>query len=238
MLILAVDSSTPVAGVALVDENRVIIESFINYKKTHSETLLPTVDRIMRECDCNIKDIDALAITAGPGSFTGLRIGMAAIKGISLATHKPVVAVSTLDTLAGNIAGSNALVAALLDARKNELYCGFYEASGIRPKRLKEPMVCTPQTISSLALELADYKQQDKIILLGDGYYRYSDYFDMELKDRLIPMPGHLMFPRAAVAGTLAVHKAQQGEFEDVYQLRPYYIRLSEAEYRLGKGEV
>ncbi len=238
MLILAVDSSTPVAGAALVDEDRVIIESFTNYKKTHSETLLPTVNRIMRECDCSISDIDVLAVTAGPGSFTGLRIGMAAVKGISMAADKPVVAVSTLDTLAGNIAGSDALVCALLDARKNEVYCGFYEVGGTRPEILKEPMVCTPETFLNAALELAAYKHKDKIILLGDGYYRYSEYFNIELKDQLLPMPGHLMLPRAAAAGILAVHKARQGEFEDVYHLRPLYIRLSEAEYRLGKGAV
>ncbi len=238
MLILAVDSSTPVAGAALVDEKQVIIESFINYKKTHSETLLPTINRILRECDCSIRDIDVLAVTAGPGSFTGLRIGMAAVKGISMAANKPVVAVSTLDTLAGNIAGSNALVAALLDARKNEVYCAFYEASGSRPERLKEPVACTPETFISAALAMADYERKEKIILLGDGYNRYADYFDRELKDRLIPIPGHLMLPRAAAAGILAAHKARQGEFADVYNLRPCYIRLSEAEYRLGKGEV
>ncbi len=238
MLILAVDSSTPVAGAAVVDEDRVIIESFTNYKKTHSETLMPTINRILRECDCTIGDIDALAVTAGPGSFTGLRIGMAAVKGISMAAKKPVVAVSTLDTLAGNIAGSNALVAALLDARKNEVYCAFYDASGIRPERLREPMACAPETFLSEARALADYEHKDKIILLGDGYYRYSDYFNTELTNRLIPIPGHLMLPRAAAAGILAAHKARQGEFADVFQLRPWYIRLSEAEYRLGKGEV
>ncbi|KUG04477.1 hypothetical protein ASZ90_018145 [hydrocarbon metagenome] len=238
MLILAVDSSTPVAGVALVDEYRVIAESFTNYKKTHSETLMPTINRILRECDCGIQDIDILAVTAGPGSFTGLRIGMAAVKGISMAARKPVVAVSTLDTLAGNIAGSNALVAALLDARKNEVYCAFYDAKGTMPERLQEPIACTPETFLQIARDLADHKNKDRIILLGDGYYRYSDYFDGELKDRLLPIPGHLMLPRAAAAGILAIDKARQGEFADVFHLRPWYIRLSEAEYRLGKGEV
>ncbi len=238
MLILAVDSATPVAGAALVDEERVIIESFINYKKTHSQTLLPTIDRIMQECGCSISDIDALAVTAGPGSFTGLRIGMATIKGISMAAHKPIVAVSTLDTLAANIAGSEALLGALLDARKNEVYCGFYDVRGSRPVSLKEPGVCSPQTFIAEAVELAANKKRDKIILLGDGYYRYSEYFNSELKEQLLPMPGHLMLPRAAAAGILAVNKARQGEYEDVYQLRPRYFRLSEAEYRLEKGAV
>jgi len=238
VLILVIDSATPAAGVALVDEDRVIIEDFINYKKTHSETLMPTVNRVMKQCDYSIQDIDALAVTAGPGSFTGLRIGMATVKGMSLASGKPVVAVSTLDTLACNISGSNALVCTALDARKNELYCGFYDAAETLPVRLKEPRACSPQDFLADALKLADTRQKEKLIILGDGYYTYSDYFKQELKDRLLPVPGHLMLPRAAAAGMLAVQKAKQGDYEDVFQLRPVYIRLSEAEYRLGKGAV
>jgi tRNA threonylcarbamoyladenosine biosynthesis protein TsaB len=238
VLILAVDSSTPVAGVALLDENRVIIESFINYQKTHSETLLPTVDRILRECDLGIKDIDVLAVTAGPGSFTGLRIGMAMVKGISMASGKPVVAVSTLDTLAANLTGSHAVVGALLDARKNELYCGFYRVDGCIPEALKEAAVCSPEAAAHSLLELLEMRPAQRIILLGDGYYRYADYFDAVLKERLLPVPAHLMLPRAAAVGALALHQARRGEFDDIYRLRPAYIRLSEAEYHLGKGEL
>jgi tRNA threonylcarbamoyladenosine biosynthesis protein TsaB len=233
---LAVDSSTPVAGAALVEDHRVLIESFINYKKTHSETLLPTIDRIMKECDCSPADLDALALTVGPGSFTGLRIGMATVKGIAMAAHKPIVALSTLDTLAANAAGSDDLVGALLDARKNELYYGFYSMREQGPEALQEAMVGTPQAVVSQARELM--AQGQRVILLGDGYYRYGAYFQQELQEQLKVMPGHLMLPRAAAAGILAVDKAGQGEFEDLYRLGPVYIRLSEAEYRLKKGEI
>lgn len=236
MLILAVDSSTPVAGAALVEDHRVLNESFINYKKTHSETLLPTIDRIMEECECCLADLDALAITVGPGSFTGLRIGMATVKGIALAAHKPIVALSTLDTLAANAAGSDDLVGALLDARKNELYYGFYRMGEQGPQAMLEAMVGPPQAVVNQARQLLT--QEQRVILLGDGYYRYSAFFEEELKEELKAIPGHLMLPRAAAAGILAVNKARQGEFENLYQLRPVYIRLSEAEYRLGKGEI
>ncbi len=237
MLILAVDSSTPVAGAALVEDHRILVESFINYKKTHSETLLPTIDRIMGECDCTLADLDALAVTVGPGSFTGLRIGLATVKGIAMAAHKPIVALSTLDTLAANVVGSDELIGALLDARKNELYYGFYRQGQQGLEALGEAMVASPAALVSQVRELLTGEGQ-RIILLGDGYYRYSSYFEQELQDQLKPIPGHLMLPRAAAAGILAVKKAQQGEFADLYRLRPVYLRLSEAEYRLGKGEI
>jgi tRNA threonylcarbamoyladenosine biosynthesis protein TsaB len=236
VLILAVDSSTPVAGVALVEDHRVLNESFINYGKTHSETLLPTIDRIMRECDCKAADLDALAVTVGPGSFTGLRIGMATVKGMAMAVNKPVVALSTLDTLAANVWASEALIGALLDARKNELYYGFYRSGDQGPEALLKDMIGSPQDMVSQARQLLETGQ--RLILLGDGYYRYSAYFEEEFKEELKAMPGHLSLPRAAAAGILAVNKARMGVFEDPYRLRPVYIRLSEAEYRLGKGEM
>jgi tRNA threonylcarbamoyladenosine biosynthesis protein TsaB len=238
VLILAVDTATPSAGVALIQNEQVINESLINFRKTHSETLMPTIDRLLKECSVAVQDLDALAVSSGPGSFTGLRIGMAAIKGISLAAAKPIVAVSTLDTLAANIAGSDALICPLLDARKNEVYCGFYVSNGLYPMEIKEPAACSPEEFMAAACNIADTREINKIILLGDGYYRYQHYFDTQLNDRLIRIPGHLMLPRAAAVGILAAKKAQLGDYVNIYQIRPIYIRLSEAEYRLGKGAV
>lgn len=238
MRILAIDSATPAASVALVDGEKVIREDFINFKKTHSETLMPTVERVLKECETGLNDIDAIAVSVGPGSFTGLRIGMAAVKGLSLGSGKPVVAVGTLEMLAANVAGSDALVGAILDARKNEVYCGFYDVSNSLPRLLEEPSACSPEQFVTRIQQLAEKKSKGKIILLGDGYFPYRDYFDEALKTRQLKVPGHLMLPRASAAGSIAADKAARGEFENIYTLRPVYIRLSEAEYRLGKGEV
>ena len=122
MLILAVDSATQVAGVALVARDRVIREEFVNFGKKHSEILLPLIDRVMKESECDWGQITALAVTVGPGSFTGLRIGMATVKGLSMATGLPIAAIPTLEVLAHNLAGSQALVATVLDARRQEVY--------------------------------------------------------------------------------------------------------------------
>ncbi len=238
MLILAIDSATPVAGVALLDGEKLIKEEFSNYKKTHSETLMVMVDRVLKECECTIHQVDAFAVTIGPGSFTGLRIGLAAVKGLSMATGKPVTGVSTLDTLAYNLCGSNALVCPLLDARRQEVYCGFYDASGVIPNTLNENLACSPEEFTARAKDVARDNKKDHIIVLGDGYNPYAEFFKQELGKSLQIPPPHLMLPRAGALGSLGLMKARKGEFEDIFKLRPVYIRLSEAEYRLGRGEL
>lgn len=238
MLILAVDSATPVAGVALLDEGRLIKEEFSNYKKTHSETLMLMIDRVMKECDCKIKDLTAIALSTGPGSFTGLRIGLATVKGLCLAAQKPLIAIPTLDALAHNVNRSDALACPLLDARKHEVYTAFYDVAGLYPRRQGEIMACSPQQFVESALNTADALGIKRLLLLGDGYYPYKEYFQQALGERLVLAPRHNMLPRAAAVGDLAIFKAQRGEFEDPLLIRPLYIRLSEAEYRLGKGEL
>lgn len=238
MLILAIDSATPVAGVALLNGEKLIKEEFSNYKKTHSETLMLMVDRVLKECECTVLQVDAFAVTTGPGSFTGLRIGLAAVKGLSMATGKPVTGVSTLDTLAHNLYGSDALVCPLLDARKQEVYCGFYDVTGAVPYALSENLACSPAEFVAQARAVAREKDKDRIILLGDGYYPYAQFFQEELANSLQTPPPHLMLPRAAALGSLGLKKAIKGEFEDIFKMRPVYIRLSEAEYRLGRGEL
>jgi tRNA threonylcarbamoyladenosine biosynthesis protein TsaB len=234
-LILAVDSATPVAGVALLNNDKLIREDFVNYKKTHSETLMPMINKVLSDCDCSMQDVSALAVTTGPGSFTGLRIGLAAIKGLSLSTGKPVIGVSTLDVIAHNITYSEALVCPLLDARKQEVYTAIYDVSGLIPVRLTEEVACSPREFVDMTRSTASQYGKERFILLGDGYYPYQDFFKEEMGDRLQYAPHHLMLPRAAALGSLALEKYNRKEFEDAFKLCPRYIRLSEAEYRLNK---
>jgi len=238
LLILAIDSSTPVAGIALLDEEKLIREEFINYKKTHSETLMPMVDEILRGCDKSLADLSALAVTIGPGSFTGLRIGLAAVKGLSMAADLPVVGVSTLDVLAHNIAYSDTLVCPILNARKQEVYTALYDNCGFYPHRLSDEMACSPQEFADLALSKAQERGLNKITLLGDGYYPYRGIFADGLGDRLLTAPSHLMLLRASALGSLAVERAARGDFDEIISMRPRYVRLSEAELKLGKGEL
>ncbi|PKM77360.1 MAG: tRNA (adenosine(37)-N6)-threonylcarbamoyltransferase complex dimerization subunit type 1 TsaB [Firmicutes bacterium HGW-Firmicutes-15] len=238
MLILAIDSATPVAGIALLDEEKLIREEFINYKKTHSETLMPMVDQLLRDCERSLQDVTALAITIGPGSFTGLRIGLAAIKGLSLAAGIPVVGISTLDVLAHNIAFGDALVCPLLNARKQEVYTAFYDNYNYYPHRLSEEMACSPQEFTYIALEKAQELGKSRIILLGDGYYPYSELFADHLGDKMLVAPSHLMLTRASALGSLALERVIRRDFDEILTMRPRYIRLSEAENKLGRGEL
>jgi tRNA threonylcarbamoyladenosine biosynthesis protein TsaB len=223
-----------VAGVALLDEEKLIREEFINYKKTHSETLMPTVNQLLQECDRSLQDVTALAITIGPGSFTGLRIGLATVKGISLSTGIPVVGVSTLDVLSHNIAFSEALVCPLLNARKQEVYTAIYDNHNAYPQRLSEEMACSPQEFSLMAIKKAEELGVTRIILLGDGYYPYEKFFVESFGARLSLAPSHLMLPRASSLGSLALERVRREEFDDIITLRPTYIRLSEAESKLA----
>jgi tRNA threonylcarbamoyladenosine biosynthesis protein TsaB len=182
--------------------------------------------------------VAALAITIGPGSFTGLRIGLAAIKGLSLATGIPVVGISTLDVLAHNIAFSDNLVCPLLNARKQEVYSAFYDNNSYYPRRLSEEIACSPQEFSAMALEKAQELGKNRIILLGDGYHPYNEFFVDSLGTKLLIAPAHLMLTRASALGSLALERVKRKDFDEVSAMRPRYIRLSEAENKLGRGEL
>ena len=130
MRILALDSSGMVASVAVVEEEHVLAEYTLNYKKTHSQTLLPMLDEIAKQIELDLDTIDAIAVAAGPGSFTGLRIGSATAKGLGLALDKPIIPVPTVDGLAYNLYGVECLVCPLMDARRNQVYTGLYTFEG------------------------------------------------------------------------------------------------------------
>jgi tRNA threonylcarbamoyladenosine biosynthesis protein TsaB len=238
LVILGIDSATPVAGVALWQDGKILREDFVNFKKTHSETLMPMVDQVLSQCEKRLEEVTALAVTLGPGSFTGLRIGLAAVKGLSLAASIPVVGVSTLDVMAHNFAFSNALVCPLLDARKQEVYTAFYDVRQAMPSKLGEEIACSPSDFVGRARRVCEESRFEKIILLGDGVYPYQSDFTEQLGEQAMLAPSHLMLPRAAALADLAAVRAAKADFDDGMALRPVYIRLSEAEYRLGKGAL
>lgn len=238
MFILAIDSATQVAGVALVARDRVVREEFVNFRKNHSEILMPLIAATMKESQCEWGQITALAVTAGPGSFTGLRIGMATAKGLSLAAGLPIAAIPTLEVLAHNLAGSQAVVATLLDARRQEVYYSCYDVQERYPQPLLPIMACSPERAARETAALLDKTGREGIIMLGDGVAPYYDYFATCLGKHLLPVSPHLMLPRAAALGSLAWQAVDAGKLEDGLTVKPMYIRLSEAEVRLGRGVV
>ena len=243
MLILAIDSATPTAGVAIAEDGCILYESFVNYKKTHSETLMPMVEQALNVCEKTLADFTAFAVTIGPGSFTGLRIGLAAVKALALTTGVPVVGVSTLELLAHNLTQPMPVLAApLLDARKQEVYCAFYRCGGENetPQALTEETACSPAEFVEQAKKWLEETKAEKVVMPGDGYAPYADFFREELGDACVLPPAHHRLPRAAALADLARCRLQKNPEAvlDIMTAKPVYLRLSEAEYRLGKGEL
>lgn len=238
MRILGLDSSGLVASAAVVEDDgqngNLLAEYTVNYKKTHSQTLLPMLDEIIRMTELDPETIDAIAVAAGPGSFTGLRIGSATAKGLGLAWNKPLVSIPTVDALAYNLYGTDGVVCPLMDARRNQVYTGIYE---FREGKLSviEPQMAVG--IEEIAEKLCALDR--KVIFLGDGV----PVFREALTERLMAgreisfAPAHLNKQRAGAVAALAVFYVREGRTESAAAHRPDYLRLSQAERERAERE-
>lgn len=227
MRVLAIETSTMLGGVAVVDDRQgLVAEARLNVRTTHSERLMSEIDRTLRLSGLGINDIDVFAASSGPGSFTGLRIGLSTLKGLSYATGKPVVAVPTLEALAWNFPMSTHPVCVLLDARKKEVYAGVFlrEAEGFR-RLVPEQSV----KIRELLAGLGDY---GRLIFSGEGALLYRAEISEMLGPRAVFAPPHLMVPMPSGTAYLGMMKALKGQFADPAGLRPFYIRKAEAELK------
>ena len=232
MKILALDSSGLVASVAVLEDEAMIAEYTVNYKKTHSQTLLPMIDEIAKMINLDLATIDAIALMAGPGSFTGLRIGAATAKGLGLALDKPLVAVPTLAALAYNLYDTLSLVCPLMDARRNQVYTGVYYFAEGQMQTLKAQCA---QDIEETIAYLNSVKRP--VIFLGDGVPVYRDVINEKMEVDYSFAPAHLSRQRAGALGSLAKIYYAQGETISANDYRPDYLRLSQAERELAEKE-
>lgn len=229
MKILALDSSGLVASVAVVEDEILLAEYTVNYKKTHSQTLLPMLDEIRCMIDLDVNTIDAIAIAAGPGSFTGLRIGAATAKGLGLALQKPLVEVPTLEGLAYQLCGTDRLVCPLMDARRNQVYSGIYS---FRPLDQGWQMdVVKEQCAVDISVMIEACNDLGKeIIFLGDGVPVYAGKLAEGLKIPYTFAPAHCNRQSAASVASLAAVYYRQGKMVTAAEHQPVYLRLSQAE--------
>lgn len=226
--ILAVDSSSITGSVALCQGESLVAESLLNVRSTHSEKLLKQIDLLLREAGWKLEDLDLLTVVTGPGSFTGLRIGIATIKGLAQVLNKPVVPVSSLQTIAMNLPLSPVPICAFLDARKKEVYCQLFEWHSVRgPVAIGEPSVLSPERLLR--------EMPGEVALVGDGVLLYRHLIDDILADRArIPVAtAHQL--RAAHVAWLALRAWLTGSGQDAAELLPTYIRPSDAELNLSK---
>ena len=231
MRILALDSSGLVASVAVVDgsglEAQTIAEYTVNYKKTHSQTLLPMLDEVARMTELDLDSIDAIAVAAGPGSFTGLRIGSATAKGLGLALDKPLIHIPTLEGLAYNLCGTDHIVCPIMDARRGQVYTGIYEFDNDRLIVLEDQMAVG---IEELGQRLHSYDR--KVVFLGDGVPVFKEaLMEQIMAGREIAFaPAHPNRQRAAAVGALAIRYYREGKMETAAEHQPDYLRVSQAE--------
>lgn len=229
MKILAVDSSGMVASVAIVEDDILVAEYNVNFKKTHSQTLLPMIDEISRMVELDTATIDAIAVAAGPGSFTGLRIGSATVKGLAQALGKPVVAVPTVDALAYNLYGSSAVICPLMDARRNQTYTGIYEfvrtENAFVMNTIEEQCAVDVGEIIGVLNSLGR-----EVVFLGDGVPVFAEQIEKELKVPHTYAPAFMNRQRAAALAVLAKEYFKDGKSQTAGEFVPIYLRLSQAE--------
>lgn len=231
MKIFAIEASGPVAGCAVLEDDVLVAEYSVQYKKKHSQSLVPMMEEVRKMVELDLSTIDAIAITGGPGSFTGLRIGAATAKGLGLALEKPIIAVPTVDALACNLYGTEHLICPLMDARRQQVYTGIYENK-------EELRVVRPQCVVALS-EIAEAlnKLGRSVIFLGDGVPVSRDALRDLMRVPYFFAPPHLDRQRAAATAVRAAQLyAEQGEkcLVPADDFRPEYLRLSQAERERG----
>ncbi len=226
MNILAIDTSSLVATAAVINEEKLLGEYSINHPKTHSQKLMPLVDGLLKSLDITMKDIDIIAISRGPGSFTGIRIGIATVKGLAQPDDIPIIGISSLEGMANNITYSEDLICPIMDARRNQVYTGVYKWNNYKLNTLVEE---SPLTIVELMNILE--KRDEKVIFLGDGLDRYEKDIIDYLGERAIIASQYVRAQRASSIAQLALDKIREGVPTDTYlTIAPTYLRKSEAE--------
>lgn len=229
MKILAVDTSAAAASAAIYDDFFLRGEYYVNIKQKHSQTIMPMAVSLMKSCQITPAEIDLFAVSCGPGSFTGVRIGVAAIKGLALPLGKPCAAVSSLEALAYNLSGTNAVICAVMDARRNQFYNAMFECENGNVKRLSEDRAIS---YSALETEITSVIASGKILMLiGDGakicYNKLGGMSGVYLA------PPNLMFARASSVAQAAAALFAEGKTTSAENLLPAYLRLPQAEREL-----
>ena len=238
MKLLALDSSGLVASVAILDGETLVAEYTLNYKKTHSQTLLPMLDEIVKMTELDLESVDAIAVAAGPGSFTALRIGSATAKGLGLALKKPLIPVPTVDALAYNLYDSTGVICPMMDARRQQVYTGIYHfAGGTEFEELVAQEAGPVEDIIKKCNELGQ-KLGKPVIFLGDGVPVYKDIIEELCNAEYSYAPAHLSRQRAGAVAIRAMKLYEEGKAEPASDHAPIYLRKSQAERELeAKGK-
>lgn len=242
MKVLAIDSSGMTATVAVVEDTQTIAEYTVNFKKTHSQTLLPMIDTMGKMIELDLKSIDAIAVAGGPGSFTGLRIGSATAKGLGLALEKLLIHVPTVDGLAYNLYGCQDIICPIMDARRKQVYTGMYTFARRELEGSKETELVLDVLEAQNASPIDELIERLNIhgrpvVFLGDGVPVYQDVIREKMRVPFSFAPASANRQRAAVVGALGIQYYKEGKFETAMEHQPDYLRVSQAERERAEKE-
>lgn len=225
MKILGIETSSNVASVAYVNDDVLVSEITLNNKLTHSQTLMPMLDQMCGLCGLELEEVDAIAIASGPGSFTGLRIGAATVKGLALGLDKPIIPVPTLDAMAYNIAHSASIICPIMDARRQQVYTAIYRMEDGKLVKETEDLNIS---IDELIQELKNWEDTE-IIFVGDGIPVHMDKLKEEL-DHIAFADSHLNRQRGSAVAALGKVYYKKGIVEDHRHFAPTYVRVAQAQ--------
>lgn len=228
MIVLSVDSSSKVATVAILKDDVLLGEYILNDKREHSVILMPLIETLLKKCNLTIDDIDGYVVSKGPGSFTGLRIGMATVKGMSFGNNKPYISISSLDALAYNLISFNGIICPIMDALRENVYTALYKNNN---DSLEKIMDYTALDIDELVNLLKD--KNEEVIFVGDGLYKHKKYIcDNFPKAHFAPV--HLNIIRASSLGELGLNLLKKGICDDSNSA-PIYLKKPQAERELER---
>ena len=231
MKILSIDTATESATCAVLDNKKLLGEIVFNYKKQHSVILMEIIDSLLKNLKLDITNIDGFVVSKGPGSFTGLRIGAAAVKGLSQGTNKPFIGISTLDSLAYNMAYTPGIICPIIDALRGNVYTSLYEFENEDLILKTDYMVISIEELIKLIKEKAQ-----PVCFLGDGVLLYKDILKENI-DNVSFAPVNLNVSRASSLGELGMKKLEKNIFDDLFTFAPFYLRKSQAEREYEKKQ-
>lgn len=225
MKVLAIESATITASCAVTDDGILLGEYSLSHKKTHSEKLMPLIEELMKELELKIQDVDVIAVSEGPGSYTGLRIGAAIAKSLAFACNIPIANVPTTKSLAGNIFDLEKLIVPVMDAKAGRIYTGIYRWQGETLETVKEQFPCY---IEELIEILNEYNET--AIFNGDGSVSYKNLIEGKLNKKACFAPQKFNYLSASTLAAIGRNMALKGELISANSFKPQYLRLSQAE--------
>jgi len=224
MKLLGIDSATEAASCAVIDDDKLLGEITFNYKKQHSIIIMNMIDYLLKNLKISVDDLDGFAVSKGPGSFTGLRIGMAVVKGLSEGSKKPFVSISSLDTMAYSLSYTSGIICPIIDALRNNVYTALYTFENNKLNKISDYMAIS---VDDLIKMLRDYNLP--VTFIGDAVPKFKEIFENEL-DKINFSPTHLNLVKASGLCELGINLMREGKFDNPLSSAPIYLRKSQAE--------